>query len=230
MENGILQILIVLTSISTMGESDKETGFWLSELTHPYYELVDRGIRVDIVSINGGKAPIDPRSLDMEDEANKRFMDNPELVATIENSRALKDVNPSSYAAIVFAGGHGTMWDFPDSPAVNEKAGAIYQQGGYIAAICHGPAALLNIKLPDGKPLVSGKNVAAFTNEEEEIVELTEMVPFLLEDALIKNGAQFQSKPAWSENVVVDGRLITGQNPQSAAGVGRELAKLLRQQ
>lgn len=229
MESTLIKVLIVVTSTANMGSSDETTGFWLSELTHPYYAITDHGISVDIVSIEGGKAPIDERSFDLGDELNKRFMETPKLVEQIENSKALRDVNSADYAAIVFAGGHGTMWDFPDNAAVNDKAVEIYERGGVVAAICHGPAALVNMKLSNGINLINGKKVAAFTNEEEDIVGLSQVVPFSLEDKLKDNGAVFVGLPAWSENVIVDGNLVTGQNPQSAAGVGKKVSELLRQ-
>lgn len=220
--------LIVLTSHNQLGDTGKATGFWLSELTHPYYALVDRGVDVDIVSIAGGEAPVDPGSFDEKDEGNERFLTDAALTETLKNSQALADVEPGDYDAIVFAGGHGTMWDFPDSPDVQSKAVAIYEQGGVVAAICHGPAALVNMKLRDGSYLVAGKQVAGFSNEEEAGVGLTEAVPFLLQDKLIEAGADYVEQPAWSEHVVVDQRLVTGQNPQSAAAVGAAVAELLQ--
>ena len=228
MESALIKVLIVVTSTASMGSTDESTGFWLSELTHPYYAMTASGLSVDIVSIRGGKAPIDERSMDLSDELNKRFLDTPELVEAIENSKSLSDVNSEDYAAIVFAGGHGTMWDFPDSAAVNAKAVEIYERGGVVAAICHGPAALVNLKLSNGKNLIDGRKVAAFTNEEEDIVGLTQVVPFSLEDKLKESGANFVGSPAWSENVVADGRLVTGQNPQSAEGVGKKVSELLK--
>lgn len=220
--------LIVLTSHSQMGDTDEKTGFWLSELTHPYYAIVDRGIDVDIVSIQGGETPVDPRSWDEDDKLNVRFMATPELTILLKNSPSLDDIDPSHYQAIVFAGGHGTMWDFPDDPDVQDKAATIYEQGGIVAAICHGPAALLNLKLSDDSLLISDKRVAAFSNAEEDAVQLTDIVPFLLQDELIINGAHYIEQPAWTANVVIDGRLVTGQNPQSAAGVGEAVCELLK--
>ncbi|WP_299595587.1 type 1 glutamine amidotransferase domain-containing protein [uncultured Microbulbifer sp.] len=127
----------------------------------------------------------------------------------------------------MFAGGHGTVWDFPKSPAVNSVASAIYESGGYVAALCHGPAALLNVTGPDGKPIIAGKKVAGFSNVEEKAVGLVELVPYLLQDELIALGGDYQEGKAWESFVVQDGRIITGQNPQSAAELGRVLAKAL---
>ncbi|MCW8327725.1 type 1 glutamine amidotransferase domain-containing protein [Photobacterium sp. SDRW27] len=219
--------LIVLTSHSQMGETDEKTGFWLSELTHPYYAIVDRGIEVEIVSIQGGETPVDPRSWDEEDKRNVRFMATPELIDALKNSKSLDDIEPADYQAIIFAGGHGTMWDFPNDPDVQDAAAAIYEQGGIVAAICHGPAALINIKLSDGRLLIDDKRVTAFSNAEESAVQLTDIVPFSLQDELMIAGAHYVELPAWSANVVVDDRLVTGQNPQSAAGVGEAVCDLL---
>lgn len=136
-------------------------------------------------------------------------------------------MKPERYAAIFFAGGHGAMWDFPKSPAVNSVTRSIYEAGGVVAAVCHGPAALVNVTLSNGTHLVAGKNVAAFTDDEERAVELDKEVPFLLATTLVARGAHHHPAPDWTAKVVVDGRLITGQNPQSAAGVGEALRDLL---
>ncbi|MGF1703554.1 type 1 glutamine amidotransferase domain-containing protein [Photobacterium makurazakiensis] len=223
----MVKALIVLTSRSAMGSTGTQTGFWLSELTHPYYALVDRGISVDIVSIMGGEAPVDPKSWDEEDVSNARFLATPELVEQLKNSALLSDTTPLDYQAIIFAGGHGTMWDFPDNEHVQRAAISIYQQNGIVAAICHGPAALVNMRHTNGDHLIANKKVTGFTNQEEEAIGLTGVVPFLLEDQLKAENAQFIAAEAWSKNVVVDGNLVTGQNPQSASGVGDAVAELL---
>lgn len=219
--------LIVLTSHAHMGDTGTQTGFWLSELTHPYYAMADQGIRVDVVSIDGGETPVDPKSWDEEDHANARFLATPELVEHLKNSDSLASVDIGEYQAIVFAGGHGTMWDFPDSSTVQQAAVNMAQQGGVVAAICHGPAALVNVTLPDGTYLIANKRVTGFTNEEEKEVELTEVVPFLLEEQLKAASAVFVKTSPWTKNVVVDGKLVTGQNPQSAFGVGEAVAEIL---
>ncbi|WP_299015471.1 type 1 glutamine amidotransferase domain-containing protein [uncultured Photobacterium sp.] len=219
--------LIVLTSHAHMGDTNETTGFWLSELTHPYYAIAKRGINVDIVSIQGGEAPIDPRSWDEEDKDNARFMATPELTQTLKASKSLDEINASDYQAIVFAGGHGTMWDFPDDPDVQDKAAEIYEEGGIVAAICHGPAALINIQLSDESFLIDGKRVTGFSNAEEEAVQLSNVVPFSLQDELMIRGAHYVEKPVWTANVIIDGRIVTGQNPQSAAGVGEAVSDLL---
>ncbi len=222
------KVLMVLTSHAVMGDSGERTGFWLGELTHPYYVLVDAGFSVDIASIAGGPAPIDPRSMDEDDPANQRFLKDANAMRGVMASRALKDIDPSEYRAVVYAGGHGTMWDFPGNDEVLRVTRAIWNHDGVVAAVCHGPAALVDLKLENGKPLIEGKSVAGFTNEEEASVQLTEVVPFSLQDRLKDSGAKFSEGAAFKPHVVVDGQLVTGQNPQSAKAVGEAVVKLLK--
>lgn len=217
--------LFVVTSNRVKGKSGIPTGFWLAELTHPFAKLQDAGISVELASIKGGRPPID--GFDLSDSVNARFWADESFQVALAQTLSLSDVNPSRYSAIFYAGGHGTMWDFADNTAVQQVTREIYEAGGAVSAVCHGPAALVNVKLSDGSYLVSGKRLAAFTNQEEEDIQSTNIVPYLLADALIAHGALHQPAPNWTNNVVVDGRLITGQNPQSAAAVGEELVKLL---
>ncbi|MEX1114826.1 MAG: type 1 glutamine amidotransferase domain-containing protein [Akkermansiaceae bacterium] len=219
------RILFVLTSHDQKGDTGKPTGFYLGEVTHPHHVLTAAGFAIDYVSPKGGKAPIDGN--DLSDPINKAFMENPANVKAIETTPRPEQVKADDYAAIFYAGGHGTMWDFADNAELARIGGAIYDRGGVVGAVCHGPAGLVNLKLADGSYLVAGKNVAAFTNEEERAVELEKIVPFLLQDKLIERGAKHQAAPKFEAKVVVDGRLVTGQNPASATGVGEEMAKLL---
>ena len=224
------KILLVVTSHSELGDTGKKTGFWLPELTHPYYEFKKAGYVIDVASIQGGIAPVDPKSLKEPDDANHRFLQDAELMAKVFTTLPLSKIDPAAYQAVVFAGGSGPMWDFPNNKHVNRVAAAIYENKGIVSAICHGPAALVDIKLSDGKYLVSGRKVAAFTNEEEEDLKLTHVIPFLLQDKLIDRGAiHIHGKP-WKENVVVDGRLITGQNPASATKVAKKIIEYLNAQ
>ena len=163
----------------------------------------------------------------VNDAVNIKYWNNPEFRNTIANTQKMSKVDTSQYSAIFFAGGHGTMWDFPNDEAIQKAVREIYESGRIVSAVCHGPAALVNVKLSDGSYLVKGKKVAAFTNGEEEEVQSTHVVPFLLETALVDHGALHQSTPNWSDNTVVDGRLVTGQNPQSAASLGEALAQLV---
>jgi len=222
------RVLIVVTSHSQMGETDKPTGFWLAELTHPYYVIKDAGYDVDIASIKGGVAPIDPRSMDTTDQVNQRFLQDADLMARVLNSRKLADLEPADYAAVLFSGGHGTMWDFPGDTAVNNISASIYDDGGVVGAVCHGPAALSEVKLSDGSYLIEGKRFAAFTNEEENKVGLSETVPFMLQDRLTERGGIQVPADPWQTNAVIDGRLVTGQNPQSAHKVGELSVEALK--
>ena len=224
------KVLLVLTSHSELGDTGKKTGFWLPELTHPYYEFKKAGYLIDVASIQGGIAPVDPKSLEEPDDANQRFLQDAELMAKVFRTLPLSEIDPTAYQAVVFAGGSGPMWDFPNNKHVNRVAAAIYENNGIVSAICHGPAALIDIKLSNGKYLVSGKKVAAFTNEEEEELKLTHVIPFLLQDKLIERGAQHIYGKPWKENVVVDGRLITGQNPASATKFAEKIIEHLKAQ
>ncbi|QSP94913.1 type 1 glutamine amidotransferase domain-containing protein [Marinobacter salinisoli] len=219
--------LIVVTSHDKMGETNKRTGLWLAEMTHPYYELTEAGIKVEIASIKGGAAPIDPNSLADDDAINKEFLANPATRTLLDNTLTLADVDPARYQAIVFAGGHGTVWDFSASQAVNDIGFAVYQQGGFVAAVCHGPAALLNIRDDNGRLIIEGKKVAGFSNKEEQAVGLTNVVPYLLQDELAEGGAEYLEGGMFESFVVQDGRLITGQNPQSALELGKTLVDSL---
>lgn len=219
------RILFVLTSHDRKGDTGKPTGFFLGEVTHPHHVLTAAGFAIDYVSPKGGEAPIDGN--DLSDPINKAFMENPTNVQAIKNTLRPGEVKQENYAAIFYAGGHGTMWDFADNVELARIGGAIYDRGGVVGAVCHGPAGLVNLKLADGSYLVAGRNVAAFTNEEERAVELEKVVPFLLQDKLVERGARHQAAPKFQAKVVVDGRLVTGQNPASATGVGEEMAKLL---
>ncbi|MCC3454769.1 MAG: type 1 glutamine amidotransferase domain-containing protein [Microcoleus sp. PH2017_40_RAT_O_B] len=219
------KVLIVLTSHDTLGDTGKETGFYLPEVTHPLDAFTKAGLMVDFVSPKGGKAPM--VGIDLEDPLNKAFLDDSEQVLRVENTLNPAQIKPAEYAAIFYAGGHGTMWDFADNQELAEIAAAIYEAGGIVGAVCHGPAALVNIKLSDGTYLVADKTVAAFTNEEEAAVGLTDIVPFLLESTLIERGAKFTKVANFQVCVVASDRLVTGQNPASAAGVGKRMVELI---
>ena len=219
------KVLIVLTSHDTLGDTGKETGFYLPEVTHPLDAFNRAGLTVDFVSPKGGKAPM--VGIDLADPLNKAFLDDSEQVARVENTLNPSQIDPAEYGAIFYAGGHGTMWDFADNQELAGIAAAIYEAGGIVGAVCHGPAALVNIKLSDGAYLVANKTVAAFTNEEEAAVGLTDIVPFLLEAKLIERGANFTKVANFQVCVVASDRLVTGQNPASAAGVGEKMVELI---
>jgi putative intracellular protease/amidase len=196
-------------------------------LSHPAAVFEANGIDFDIASPIGGKAPMDEGSRDLSDPFNRRFLDIAENLHKLESTLRAEDVNPNDYAAIFYAGGHGTMWDFPENAALSTLAQKIYERGGIVAAVCHGPAALVNIRLSDKSFLIDGKNLTGFSNAEETAAGLEKVMPFLLEDRLRARGAAFTNAPLWQSHVVTDGRLVTGQNPASADGVSRSVAALL---
>ncbi|WP_302409665.1 type 1 glutamine amidotransferase domain-containing protein [Comamonas kerstersii] len=223
------RILFVLTSHDRKGPADAAdaapSGFYLSEVTHPHAVLAAAGYAVDFVSPKGGKTQVD--GFDLDDPVNAAFWNDPALRAATAETLAPAQVDPEAYAAIFYAGGHATMWDFPDSAELAAIAARIYERGGVVAAVCHGPAGLVNLKLSDGRYLVDGKDVSAFTNDEERAVGLYDTVPFLLADALQERGARHVPAPNFQAQVVVSERLVTGQNPASAKGVGEAMLPLL---
>ena len=222
--------LIVLTSHDRIGETGRRTGFFFDEMASPYWALIDAGHQVDIASIAGGQAPADPTGL-TEDQSQlpavSRFLGDAAAMEKIRRTTPIGDIPPEDYAAIFLAGGHGTMWDFAQSEALGRLVGAAYDGGAVIGAVCHGPAGLLGARRADGKPLVEGLRVNGFTNAEEEAVGLARMVPFSLEDRLREQGGIYESGPNFRPYTVTDGRLVTGQNPQSAPEVGKALVEAI---
>ena len=218
------KILFVVTSHSELGDSGRKTGYFLSEVTHPWSVLGDK-FDIDVVSPKGGRPPVD--GFDLNDIINKQFWDNPIWQAKMSNTMTPDDVNPQDYKAIFYAGGHGAMFDFPQNKKLAKIASSIYCSGGIVSAVCHGPAGLINIQLPDGKYLINGKKLDSFTNAEEKLNGTVKYMPFLLQSALEDKGAIFDCAQPWSDHVVLDGRLITGQNPMSALSLGKELLKKL---
>jgi len=216
---------MVLTSHASKGDGGEPTGFYLGEVTHPLAVLEAAGFKIEFASIQGGEPPVD--GLDLNDATNARYWNNSSFRAAIANTQRLDALDASKYDAIFFAGGHGAMWDFPTSPAVHSMTRDLFEAGGAVAAVCHGPAALVNVTLSDGSYLVAGKHLSAFTDDEERAVKLDKIVPFLLASTLSARGAHHYGAADWTAKVMVDGRLITGQNPQSATGVGEALRDLL---
>lgn len=223
------RILFVLTQHAQMGDTNETTGFHLAEAARPWNVLKDQGFTIDFATITGDVPPVD--HLDLEDEDNRRFWESEEVQKKISSTTLKPDmIAAEDYAAIYFVGGHGTMWDFPHHKGLQELTAQIYENGGVVAAVCHGPAALVNVKLSDGSYLVDGKRVNCFTDEEERQAEKEEIVPFLLESKLKERGAQFESSAPGECHVVEDGRLITGQNPASARALGEKIAAALSRQ
>ena len=216
--------LLVLTSHDDLG-GVRKTGYYVGEAADPWKVFTEAGYTVDVASVAGGEPPQDGR--DDEDETQQAFLNDPHIAAQLRDTPALYDVDPADYDIVYFVGGHGAMWDFPTSPDVDRIGREVYESGGVVAAVCHGPAALANIRLSNGELLAAGRQVTGFTNTEEAAAKLTEVVPFLLADELNRNGARHVPGPDFTENVISDGRLVTGQNPQSAAGVARAALEAL---
>lgn len=225
-------ILMVLTNWAKLGDTGKTTGFFLSEAAHPWVVFSEAGYKVTLASPAGGFAFLDMKSHDLKDEANARFWKEHGSVDKdgpmgVTGTTAMKEVKPQEYAAVFYVGGHGTMWDFRGNKEIERVTTGIYEAGGAVGAVCHGPAALIDVKLKDGTPLVKGKKVAAFTNEEEEAVGLTKVVPYLLQSELEKAGAIPVTGTKFEANAVRDGRLATGQNPASATKAAALLIEAL---
>lgn len=220
------RVLFVVTSTSHMGDHGRPTGLWLEELTVPYLALRDAGHRLDVVSTAGGPVPIDPRSvgadLDQVPE-NRRFRNDPKLAAILQSTLSVNDVQFGDYAGVFLPGGHGTMWDLPDNPALAQGISTLFAAGRPVAAVCHGPSGLIAAVLPDGRPLVADRWVTAFTGEEESAVGMQDKVPFLLDERLASLGARVVKGALFHPMAIADGHLITGQNPTSA----RETAALM---
>ncbi|WP_066903942.1 type 1 glutamine amidotransferase domain-containing protein [Millisia brevis] len=222
MSNG--RVLFILTSHDDLA-GVRKTGYYINEAAHPWKVLRDAGYDVDFASVRGGVPPRD--GFDPDDADQEAFLSDPSVAAQLSNTRTIADYDPADYDAVLYVGGHGTVFDFPGDAALAAFSGRVYDNGGVVSAVCHGPAGLLDITTADGTYLVAGKNVASFTNEEEAAVGLTDVVPFLLATALEQRGAIHHPAENFTDHVVVDGRLVTGQNPQSAAGVGEAVVKVL---
>lgn len=219
------RVLIALTSHTQLGNTNQATGSYLPEIAHPWRVFTDSGYDVYLLSVSGGPAPV--YGADPNDPVQQAFIDDPDMAGKISATLSPEQIDASDYDAIYFAGGHGTMWDFPDNPGLAAIARDIYERGGLVSAVCHGPAALVGIRLSDGRALVDGKELASFTNEEEAEVGLADVVPFLLQTRLEAEGAKHTGTAKFQPWVVVDGRLVTGQNPASAAGVAQKVVDAL---
>jgi putative intracellular protease/amidase len=219
------RILFVLTSHEEMGNTGRKTGLHLGEVSHAYKPLVEAGFEIDFVSPKGGSTRM--YGADMNDSVNLWFVQNPTAYYRFIHAAKPEEINPSVYTAIYFVGGHGSMWDFPDNTALMNITCSIYERKGIVAAVCHGPAGLVNVKLSNGEYLVKGKQLTAFANNEEKEGNNETIVPFLLQSRLTERGGLFKAAANWQANVITDGRLITGQNPASAKGIALEIIKLI---
>ncbi|MCA1179419.1 MULTISPECIES: type 1 glutamine amidotransferase domain-containing protein [unclassified Pantoea] len=222
--HSVKPVLLVLSSFRDIVAGHEISGFYLPELIHPFHVLESAGIRTVFASVKGGKPPV----YGIQDDAiNQHYWQDTGFQQRLNNTLPLAATKSEDYSAILFVGGHGTMWDFPDDAALKYLTRQMYESGKPVAAVCHGPAALINVKLRNGQYLLKGKHVAAFTDTEEMEVGMANVVPFMLEAALKERGARHQPADNWQCNVVTDGLLITGQNPQSASAVGEALCHAL---
>lgn len=221
-----MKILIVLTNHAQLGDTGRKTGFYLPELTHALEIFQQAGFEVDLASPKGGRPPMD--GVDRDDAVNRNFLDDPTWMARLGKTTGLEDVDPSQYVAVYVPGGHGTMFDLPDDVRLQAILSSVYERGGVVSAVCHGPAALVNVKLRDGSYLVANKNISSFTNDEEAAAKLSKAMPFLLESKLTERGGQFGKALPFQPHIVTAERLVTGQNPASAQGVAKEVVRLLR--
>jgi len=224
-----MKILIVLTSHDQLGNTGKKTGFWLEEFAAPYYVLKDAGAAITLASPKGGQPPLDPKS-DLPEsltELTKRFRKDKAAQAELANTKKLSAVSADDFDAAFYPGGHGPMWDMPDNKISIALIEAFVKADKPIGAVCHAPAAIVNVRGKDGEYLVKSKHVTGFTNAEEEAVGLSKVVPFLLEDRLKERGGLYSKGADWAPYVQVDGKLVTGQNPASSRPAAQELLKLL---
>ena len=225
-----MKILMVLTSHDKLGDTGEKTGFWLEEFAAPYYVLKDAGADVTLASPAGGQPPLDPKSDadDAQTDATRRFKGDPDAQKALASTAKLADIKADGFDAVFYPGGHGPLWDLAESADSKRLIEAFASNDRPIGAVCHAPAIFRHTKAADGKPLVSGKRVTGFTNTEEEAVGLTKVVPFLVEDMLKANGGQYEKGPDWGSFVLVDGKLVTGQNPASSEAAAHKLLDLLK--
>jgi putative intracellular protease/amidase len=219
-------VLLIVTSHERLGGTNEKTGFWLEELAAPYQEFAAAGFAIEIASPRGGPPPIDPRSEADPSAAVRAFLADASARSKLAKSRSLDSIT-EAFDAYFVVGGHGVMWDLADNPTLASLLARAYENGKVVAAVCHGPAALVNVRLTNGSYLVAGKRVSGFSNAEETAVKLAPVVPFALETALAERGGKYESGPLWQPFAVADGRLVTGQNPASSALVAQKTLSAL---
>lgn len=223
-----MKILMVLTSHDQLGNTGRKTGFWLEEFAAPYFVFKDAGVELTLASPKGGQPPLDPKSDLPENQtpAMTRFKKDKTAQEALANTVTLSSVNSKDFDTVFYPGGHGPMWDLAEDPISIALLESFYNSGKPIALVCHSPGVLRHVKYK-GEPLVKGKHVTGFTNGEEEEVQLTKVVPFLVEDELLRLGAIFEKKANWQPFAITDGRLVTGQNPASSTSAAQALLKLM---
>jgi putative intracellular protease/amidase len=225
-----MKILMVLTSHDQLGNTGKKTGFWLEEFAAPYFAFKDAGAQLTLASPKGGQPPLDPKSdePDAQTEATERFRKDAAAQSALASTVVLSSVKADDYDAIFYPGGHGPLWDLAEDKHSIALIEAFYKAGKPVAAVCHAPGVLRHAKGADGQPLVKGKKVTGFTNSEEEAVQLTHVVPFLVEDELEAKGGIYSKGPDWASYVLTDGLLLTGQNPASSQAAAEALLAKLK--
>lgn len=225
-----MKILLVLTSHDRLGDTGKKTGFWLEEFTTPFYVLKDGGAEVVLASPKGGQPPLDPKSdgPDSQTESTERFANDVAARKQLASTKNLSDMMAEDFDGVFYPGGHGPMWDMPDNPTSIALLEAFVRAGKPVAAVCHAPAALVNVRDANGDYLVKGRKVTGFSNGEEDAVDLSDVVPFMLEDKLRERGGIYSKGADWAAYAVVDGQLITGQNPASSQLVAEKLLEQIR--
>lgn len=226
-----MKVLMVITSHDQLGNTGRKTGFWLEEVAAPYYVFKGAGVEVTLASPKGGRPPLDPKSNEAATRTDLtiRFEGDKVAQAQLDQTVRLDSVNQADFDSVFYPGGHGPMWDLAEDKTSIKLIESFLVAGKSIAIVCHSTGALRHVTTPDGKPLVRGKEVTGFTNGEEEAVGLTKIVPFLVEDEMLKLGAIFSKKANWQVHVVSDGLLITGQNPQSSGPAATTLIAALKQ-
>ena len=224
-----MKILVVLTSHDQLGDTGQKTGFWLEEYAAPYYTMLDAGAELTVASPKGGQPPLDPKSDEPQSQtpATERFKADEKAQAILAATVKLSEVTASDFDAVFYPGGHGPLWDLTNDADSIALIEAMVADDKPVAAVCHAPAVLVNAKSPNGDPLVKGKKVTGFSNSEEAAVQLTDVVPLLVEDALSAKGGIYSKADDWHSYAITDGKLVTGQNPGSSEAVAKALIELL---
>ena len=224
-----MSVLMILTSHDQLGNTGKKTGFWLEEFAAPYYAFRDAGVAITLASPKGGQPPLDPKSDEPANQTHDtdRFRTDTDAQAALGSTLKLSTLQAADYDAVFYVGGHGPLWDRAEDADSIALIETMYAADKPVAAVCHGPGVLRHPRRADGQPLVAGKKVTGFTNSEEAAVQLTDVVPFLVEDELKRLGGQYSQLADWQPYAVVDGNLVTGQNPASSVVVAQAVLKLL---
>ena len=225
-----MKILMILTSHDQLGETEHKTGFWLEEFASPYYVFKDANADITLASPVGGQPPLDPKSdeADFQTDATRRFKEDADAQAALANTVRLADISPENFDAVFYPGGHGPLWDLAEDRSSIALIESMHASGKPVAAVCHAPAVLKHAKNSDGSPLVKGKSVTGFSNTEEDAVQLTEIVPFLVEDELKASGGNYSKADDWHPYAITDGNLITGQNPASSELAAKAVLEMIK--